>query len=79
MPEYISPKETAVKWDVKVRQVTKYCELGRIPGVYKVGNNWIIPADAKKPADARIKSGKYIGVFAKRNKTKSRDKGGERE
>ena len=60
MPEYISPKDAAAKWGLKVRRVTTLCDNGRITGAYKVGANWIIPADAKKPADARIKSGKYI-------------------
>ena len=78
MVKYLSPAKIAEKWgDVKARQVTLYCELGRIPGAYKVSNNWIIPADAEKPADARIKSGKYIGsgnyqkyIKPKRNKKK---------
>jgi len=31
-----------------------------IPGAQQAGSRWIIPEDAEKPADARIKSGKYI-------------------
>ena len=26
----------------------------------KVDSSWVIPADAEKPVDARIRSGKYI-------------------
>ena len=33
---------------------------GRIPGATKIGSYWAIPADAEKPTDKRIKSGKYI-------------------
>ncbi len=33
---------------------------GRIPGAQLVGNRWMIPGDAQKPPDARIKSGKYV-------------------
>ena len=33
---------------------------GRIPGATKIGSYWAIPADAEKPNDQRIKSGKYI-------------------
>ena len=33
---------------------------GRIKGAQRVGHQWIIPADAPKPKDARVKSGKYI-------------------
>ena len=32
----------------------------------RIGNMWAIPVDAKKPKDARIRSGKYI-----KNKTDS--------
>ena len=31
-----------------------------IPGATKIGFYWVIPADAEKPRDERIKSGKYI-------------------
>jgi len=33
---------------------------GRIEGVERLGHQWIIPVNAEKPKDARIKSGKYI-------------------
>jgi len=33
---------------------------GYIPGATKIGSYWAIPADAEKPNDKRIKSGKYI-------------------
>ena len=36
------------------------CSEGRIEGATKIGSYWAIPADAKKPKDERIKSGKYI-------------------
>ena len=31
-----------------------------VEGAVKFGNTWAIPADAEKPKDDRIKSGKYI-------------------
>lgn len=36
------------------------CNENRIPGAQRAGGRWIIPEDAEKPADARVKSGKYI-------------------
>ena len=36
------------------------CSENRIDGAVRIGYSWAIPADAKKPEDARIKSGKYI-------------------
>ena len=51
MMEYLSIKQTSEKWGITVR---------RIPGATKIGSYWAIPADAEKPNDQRIKSGKYI-------------------
>lgn len=36
------------------------CVENRISGAVKIGYSWVIPADAEKPKDARVKSGKYI-------------------
>ena len=67
MPDYLTTVEIAAKWGLKKRRVAILCEEGRIPGAYKLGANWAIPANAEKPTDARLKSGNYIG--AKRAKT----------
>lgn len=53
---YISAKETATKWDISQRRVATLCSEGRISGAMLVGNAWIIPYDAAKPADARTKN-----------------------
>ena len=58
--DYISTIEAGEKWNLSHRRVAILCAEGRIPGVKKVGNTWLIPADAVKPADARVKTGKYI-------------------
>ncbi len=58
--EYLSIKQTSEKWGISVRRIQTLCSSERIPGAQKVGYSWIIPADAQKPADARIKSGKYL-------------------
>ncbi len=55
-------KETSVKWSLGERRINTLCQEGRIPGVRKFGKSWAIPADAEKPKDERIKSGKYIKV-----------------
>lgn len=57
---YISAAQTAEKWNISKKRVTVLCKEGRIDGAQMAGNTWIIPEDATKPADARIKSGKYI-------------------
>lgn len=58
--EYLSIKQTAEKWNISVRRIQVLCVEGRIPGATKIGSYWAIPADAVKPDDQRIKSGKYI-------------------
>ena len=50
----------AKKWEIGERRINELCLNGRIKGAVKFGNTWAIPADSEKPADARIKSGKYI-------------------
>ncbi len=64
--KYISTSEAAARWGLSRRRVAILCKEERIEGAQKAGETWIIPENAKKPADARIKSGKYI-------KTKSSD------
>ena len=58
--KYLSTFEAAEKWGISHRRVSILCNEGRIPGAQRAGSRWIIPEDAEKPADARIKSGKYI-------------------
>lgn len=59
-PKYLSLKGTAAKWGISDRRINTLCLENRIPGAFKVGNSWAIPADAEKPCDERIKSGKYV-------------------
>ena len=58
--EYISISQAAKKWDISPRRIQVLCSQNRIPGATRVGYVWAIPTNAQKPADARIKSGKYM-------------------
>ena len=60
MASYISTKEAAALWGIGDRQVANLCKNGDIPGVVKQGRSWMIPSDAQKPTDKRIKTGAYI-------------------
>ena len=51
--DYLTIKEAGVKWEISGRMVTYYCVDGRIPGVIRKGNMWLIPSDAEKPVDGR--------------------------
>lgn len=57
--KYLSTFEVAKKWGISHRRVAILCNENRIPGAQRAGSRWIILEDAEKPADARIKSGKY--------------------
>lgn len=66
--DYISVARAGEKWGITVKRVQVLCRDKRIPGVERIGRDWLIPKDSEKPSDARIKSGKYIG-FARNKKT----------
>ncbi|NLX92991.1 MAG: helix-turn-helix domain-containing protein [Clostridiales bacterium] len=53
MQTYLSTAEIAEKWGITPRRVKILCAQNRIDGVMRVGKVWAIPADAKKPNDAR--------------------------
>lgn len=55
MIEYMSAREAAEKWNISQRRVSILCSERRIPGVAMLGNMWIIPRNAEKPVDGRIK------------------------
>lgn len=57
--KYLSTTQISEKWGLSSRRIQILCSEGRVPGVMKIGNIWVVPADAQKPSDARIKSGRY--------------------
>lgn len=61
--EYLTSVEMSEKWNITSRRISVLCSQGRIEGVIKKGKTWLIPSDAEKPADARVKSGKYKKDF----------------
>ena len=69
MLQYITAREAAEKWNISQRRVSILCAENRIPDVAMLGNMWIIPRDAEKPADARkekqIKATEKVHPFVK--------------
>ena len=57
---YLSIAQTAERWGISPRRIQILCREGRVSGAVRIGHSWAIPDDEPKPADARIKSGKYI-------------------
>lgn len=62
MNEYMTIKEASEKWGIGIRRINTLCNEGRIEGCMRFGPSWAIPAEATKPVDKRVKSGKYIKV-----------------
>lgn len=60
MMQFMSVKQTSEKWSISTRRIQILCKQDRIPRVMRVGYSWVIPADAKKPSDARVNNGKYV-------------------
>jgi len=59
--KYLSITQTAERWGISTRRIQILCAI-------RIGTVWGIPEDAAKPADARIKSGKYIKKPAENEK-----------
>lgn len=58
--KYLSVAQTAERWAISPRRIQILCSEERVPGAIRIGHSWAIPDDEPKPADARIKSGRYI-------------------
>ncbi len=54
--DYLPIQDFSNKWDISKRRIQVLCREGRINGAKRIGNMWVIPEDAKRPADARVKS-----------------------
>lgn len=56
--EYMSCAEAAKKWGISQRRVQKLCEENRISGAASFCRVWLIPQNAEKPVDRRLKENK---------------------
>ena len=55
---FISVSDAAEKFNISKRRVQVLCEQGRIAGANMVSGVWLIPTDAPKPEDARMRKTK---------------------
>ena len=55
---FMTAGEAAKKWNISQRRVQILCSENRIEGIFKLGDNWVIPDDAQKPSDKRLKKNK---------------------
>ena len=56
LEHYMKIQEAAQLWGVSTRRVQALCAEGRIPGVIRLGRDWMIPRSTPRPADGRTKS-----------------------
>ena len=59
MDGYVQAEEMAKHWNVSVRQVQYLCKTGKVNGVSKFGNAWVIPENTPKPTrTGKLKPGR---------------------
>ena len=64
---YKTIQEIAKEWELTPRQIRTFCATGKISGVGKFGNAWVIPKNAEKPKYGRETTGKYKNWRKKQN------------
>ncbi len=52
--EYVKVSQMSEKWGISARRIRMLCAEGKIPGVIRKGNLYMIPEDSKKPVDGRL-------------------------
>ena len=58
--EYMTTKEAADKWGIKIRRVQTLCENGQVENASRLGQIWVMPKDTPKPLDGRTKQAKLL-------------------
>ena len=59
MAMMVPVKDAARRWGLTERRVASLCMEGKIPGAQKQGHAWMMPLDAEKPVDRRVRTGAY--------------------
>jgi len=54
--EWITTKEAAELWGITTRRVQILCDKGKVDGVQRLGDIWVIPKGTPKPIDGRTKA-----------------------
>ncbi len=67
--EYIKVSKAAEKWGISTRRVRVLCAEGKIPGVIRKGNLYMLPENAQKPLDGRLtRTGTLAEIEQKRER-----------
>lgn len=63
---YIKVSQAAEKWGISARRVRVLCAEGKIEGAVQKGKLYMIPENAQKPADGRVKYNILADIEAKK-------------
>ena len=63
---YIKVSQAAEKWGISARRVRVLCAEGKIEGAVQKGKLYMIPENAQKPADGRVKYNIFADIEAKK-------------
>ena len=63
---YIKVSQAAEKWGISARRVRVLCAEGKIEGAVQKGKLYMIPENAQKPADGRVKYNIFADIDAKK-------------
>lgn len=66
--EYIKVSAIAQKWGISSRRVRLLCAEGKIPGVIRKGNLYLIPENAQKPQDGRKASSGILSEIERKRR-----------
>ena len=67
--EYMKISKVAEKWGISTRRIRVLCSEGKVPGVIRKGNLYMIPENAPKPLDGRrSRSGILAEIDMKRER-----------
>ncbi len=58
LSNYIKLGEMAEEWGISIRRMQALCSTGKIKGAVRLGRDWMIPKNAKRPLDGRTKQGR---------------------
>ena len=53
--DYLSIQDVSNKWNISKRRVQILCHEGRINGAKMIGNMWVVPENAVRPAECTKK------------------------
>jgi len=53
--QYMTAKEAAQRWNISLRRVQDDCRQGKIAGAVLFGKSWMIPENAVRPPDGRVR------------------------